>query len=277
MKRLSEDEQRRLNDDGYLFPISVLSAAEVSLYRNAFRQVESAFKECPHDYAYKRLHLYYRWAYDLVTHPKILDVIEDVLGPDIIVHSSSVFPKPPHSDDYVSWHQDGYYWQLDQPVLTSAWVALSESSPANGCMQVIPGTHRERLDHCEEPHGNNLLSSGLTLKAGIDPKAAVDVWLKPGELSLHNVNVLHGSLPNHSDTERLGFAIRYSMPSVSQLGDPVPGIPAKDVPVVLARGRNRWTHYREISEAPGTDFEHSLARHRESLFASGRATKSNTA
>ena len=189
-------------------------------------------------------HLCFRWAYDLATHSPILDAVEDLLGPDLLVHSTSAFAKRPHSPEFVSWHQDGYNWGLDVPRLASAWVALTESTSENGCLRVIPGSHRRaRLDHTTRHHENNLLGTGLQVAAEVDESQAVDVRLEAGEMSFHHVDIVHGSGPNHSDGPRIGFAIRYITPEVAQR--------RTHHEVVLARGSDRYGHFALRTTPPG--------------------------
>jgi ectoine hydroxylase-related dioxygenase (phytanoyl-CoA dioxygenase family) len=179
-------------------------------------------------------------------------VVESLLGPDLIVHSTSAFAKRPHSPEFVSWHQDGYNWGLDVPRLASAWVALTESTPENGCLRIIPGSHRRsRIEHVTWRHKHNMLGTGLHVADGIDEARAVDVRLEAGTMSLHHVDIVHGSGPNRSDIPRIGFAIRYTTPEVSQQR------PHHDV--VLARGTDRRGHFALRRTPPDGSLEEGLA------------------
>jgi non-heme Fe2+,alpha-ketoglutarate-dependent halogenase len=200
-----------------------------------------------------QLHLHFRWAFDLATRPAVLDAVEDIVGPDILVHSTTMFCKQSHDPGYVSWHQDAHNWRLDEPRLVSAWIALSESTPENGCLRVIPGSHRGRLEHEERPSEDNMLATGLTVADEVDESAAVDFVLDPGEMSLHHADLVHGSRGNRSDGKRIGFAIRYVSPAVSQ--------ERPHHAVVLARGEDVHGHYELLEREPSADFEESLAAH----------------
>jgi ectoine hydroxylase-related dioxygenase (phytanoyl-CoA dioxygenase family) len=121
-----------------------------------------------------------------------------------------VFYKPPRDTSYASWHQDSVYsgWHLTPSV--SAWIALTVSGPENGCMRVIPGSHKQGLlehDNVQDP--NMLNRRGERLQMDVDESQAVDVVLKPGEMSLHHTNIVHGSKPNTSDGPRIGFIVRF--------------------------------------------------------------------
>jgi ectoine hydroxylase-related dioxygenase (phytanoyl-CoA dioxygenase family) len=120
-----------------------------------------------------------------------------------------VLRKEPRSDAYVSWHQDSAYRTIGADDLFSAWIALTDSSATNGCMRAIPGSHRLRLPHVDAADGENLLSHGQRVVGDIDASGAVDLVLRAGEMSLHHIDVVHGSAPNRSDTPRLGFVVRY--------------------------------------------------------------------
>lgn len=243
-KRLSEEQVERYEQEGVLFPLEVLSAAEVLKFRSAFEQMESRLGTPLKPIQLAQSHLFLRWAYELVTHPSVLDIVEDIIGPDILVHSTTIFPKYPRDESYVSWHQDGYYWQLDKPSLASAWIALTDSNIENGCLRVVPGTHTSRIEHVSRPAKENLLTTGLEVAVDVDESTVSDIILRAGEMSLHHVNMVHGSNPNHSDTRRIGFAVRYVAPHVKQAR------PHHDV--LLARGHDDSRHFT-IGQPPPPD------------------------
>ena len=230
------------HETGLAFPIPIFDEKEKLYFQKAFGEFESIFENRPGNLQLKHLHLFYPWAYELVTHPEILNVIQQVLGPDIMVHSSSVFYKYPHDPSFVSWHQDGFYYDLNKSKLVSAWLALTDSTVENGCLRVLPGTHKQQYQHKEEKHENNMLPTGLTIGAAVDESEAINIELKAGEMSLHHVNIIHGSNPNPSDTKRIGFAIRYIVPEVKQK--------LNHFDVVLARGEDRYNHYSLLREPP---------------------------
>jgi hypothetical protein len=237
--------------DGILFPLPVLLPVEVSQFRAAFEELEAHLGGRPQHRQLIQLHLCYRWAYDLATHPAILDVVEEIIGPDILVHSTSVFPKYPHATDSILWHQDGYYWGLNTPRLISAWVALTNSSVENGCMRAVAGTHtKDVLPHVHSS-GNKNTRLSLEVAVEVDEGAALDVILAPGEMSLHHPYLIHGSNPNQTDEKRLGFAIRFAAAEVKQ------SLPHHAV--VLARGRYDENHFELLAEPPSDDIERGIA------------------
>ena len=191
--------------DGVVFPIRVLSDAEVTEFR---RELEAVARDGAK--RMDQLHMRYEWAFRLASHPAVLDAVESLIGPEILIDGNLVFYKPPHDASYASWHQDSVYsgWHLTPSV--SAWIALTASEPANGCMRVIPGSHKQGvLEHDNVQDPNMLNRRGERLRMDVDESQAVDLVLKPGEMSLHHTNIVHGSNPNTSDGPRIGFIVRF--------------------------------------------------------------------
>lgn len=205
MNTLSTQIVDRYQRDGIAFPIPVLSAEEVLAFR---AELEAICVNQPK--RLDQLHMQYSWAYRLASHKAVLDAVEDILGPNILVDGNLVFYKKPRDPRYASWHQDSVYsgWHLTPSV--SAWIALTQSKRENGCMRVIPGTHKQGLLEHENIQDPNLLNRrGERLRMDVDESQAVDVVLRPGEMSLHHTNIVHGSNPNSSDGPRIGFIVRF--------------------------------------------------------------------
>ena len=202
--------------DGIYFPIDLLSKEEVEHCKNSFLAQEAFLGDKVTYASFARLHHYFPWAYNLVMHPKIIEIMTSILGPNILVHGSTLFHKSPNDQKFVSWHQDSYNMQLNSYDYVSAWVALADSTKENGCLRVIPETHKKLYDHYLDPTENNLLKRGTTVDiSGLEDKV-LDVELKAGQMSLHHVNTIHGSNANISGERRMGFAIRYIADTVSQ-------------------------------------------------------------
>lgn len=145
----------------------------------------------------------------LVSDNRLLDLAELFIGPDIALFASHYICKPPADGMAVLWHQDGSYWPLEPMEVITFWLALTPSTPENGCMRVIPGTHRVELkDLVQRDDVPNVLNSGMD-ESLVDESAAVDVVLAPGDVSVHHPNIIHGSKPNTSDQWRRGLTIRY--------------------------------------------------------------------
>lgn len=156
----------------------------------------------------------------LVSDDRLLDIVEEFIGPDIALFSSHYIAKPPGEGQPVLWHQDGVYWPLDpKEDVVTVWLALDQTRPSNGCMRVVPGSQSLELQEIEENTDvDNVLNSETT--AEVDTSDAVPVELEPGDVSVHHPNILHGSEPNESYTWRRGLTIRYIPTSTSIEDDP---------------------------------------------------------
>ena len=217
-KLLGEDQVSAFHADGFVTPIPVLSSDEAARYRRRFEAYERAHDDWCSLARGQKLHLLQLWVAELVTHGRILDAVEDVLGPNILCWGTNLFVKEARDPAYISWHQDATYWGLDEPDVVTAWLALSASTRESGCMKMIPGSHHlEQLPHNDTLAENNLLSRGQEVAVEVNEDNAAYLELAPGEISLHNVRTVHGSEPNRSDDRRIGVAIRYVAPHVKQV------------------------------------------------------------
>ena len=153
---------------------------------------------------------------DVVKNPDIIHVVCSVLGTeDVLVWSSDWCIKSAHSSGFYSWHQDATYAGMAMPEkAVTVWLALTPSTPASGCLRVVPRSHKwGQLAHEFKPSNENMLSRGQQIVVGeqiVDfTNEAVDLRLQPGEMSLHSFRTIHASGPNQTDDPRIGFAIRY--------------------------------------------------------------------
>jgi ectoine hydroxylase-related dioxygenase (phytanoyl-CoA dioxygenase family) len=249
LKVLTSAQIQSYQEDGVLFPLPALSDTELQYFRSCHDELDRLLGGQATAQQKGECHLHYNWACDLATHPRILDAVEDVIGPDILIHSSTVFAKYPGDQRFISWHQDSFYWRLSEPRLVSAWIALTDSGVENGCMRVLPGTHRRRYEHIEQRHQNNILGKGLTVSEELDFARAVNVVLKAGEMSFHHANIIHGSQPNISTQPRIGYAVRYVSTDVSQK--------KPHHAVILARGHDQYGFYC-LQEKPTAGIEQGL-------------------
>ena len=154
--------------------------------------------------------------FDYCTDPRVLDLVEQLIGPDIILWGSQVFCKPARTGREVPWHQDGQYWPIRPLATCSVWIALDDVDAENGCMRYIPGSHASRTvyRHRVSDRAGIVLNQELDAPE-IDLTSTRDDCLRAGELSLHDVYLVHGSAPNRSLRRRAGFVIRY-MPATSR-------------------------------------------------------------
>jgi ectoine hydroxylase-related dioxygenase (phytanoyl-CoA dioxygenase family) len=248
-KVLTSLQIQSYQQDGLLFPLPALNDAELRYFRSCHDELDLRLGGRPTAQQKGECHLHYKWACDLATHTGILDAVEDLIGPNILVHSSTIFAKYAGDERFISWHQDAYYWSLSEPRLVSAWVALTDSSIENGSLRILPGTHTRRYEHIEQPEKNNILGNGLTVSEKLDFATAVDIVLKAGDMSFHHANIVHGSQPNTSAGPRIGFAVRYVSTDVRQ--------EKPHHEVILARGRDDCGFY-QLQEKPGAGIEQGL-------------------
>lgn len=217
-------------------------------------------------------HFLFPWLYDLATLPSVLDAVEHILGPDILIWSSQFFTKQPGDGGFVSWHQDSTYWGLEPNTITTAWIALTPSTPISGCMQVAPGTQTKKYPHSDTFGDKNLLSRGQEITVDVSHMETLDIVLQPGEMSLHHVDLAHGSEPNTATWPRIGYVIRYIPTSVRQLGG--------RTRATLVRGQDRYNHF-ELTEAPDGEltekgWENARdAKHRMATILMESATQSS--
>ena len=150
-----------------------------------------------------------RWL-EICRYPPLLDAVEAVLGPNLILVYSSVFIKPPHGSGKVSWHQDNNYWpSVHGTEVATAWLAIDDADAANAAMQVIPGSHAGYREYATVAAGtNNMLSKKAVITAELE-RSAVTLEMPAGALSVHDSFLLHGSGANHTERRRAGYTIRY--------------------------------------------------------------------
>ena len=252
--RLNEQQRKQFEQNGYLCPLQVLNAGEVKHYLSCYldyiahhKQRLDSLRPNQHYQVLSETHFVLPWVYEIVSNPRILDVVGTLLGPNLLAWNTNWFSKMPGEKTYVGWHQDGTYWNLRPPTVVTAWVALSPSISSNGCMRVVPGTHRQPMMLQRETYiPENALSRGQEIAAEVDERQAVDLDLQPGEMSLHHIWIVHGSNINTSpDTPRIGIAIRYTKPEVVQES------PMKPL-ALLVRGRDNYGNF-EILPPPKHD------------------------
>ena len=147
--------------------------------------------------------------------PEILDMVEQVLGNDFALWNSSFFAKPAHNGRATPWHQDGEYWPIRPVATCTVWIAIDDANTTNGCLKLIPGSHKkdELLAHETNPDPNLTLNQEV-LSSEFDESRSVDLVLEAGQMSLHDVRMVHGSEANTSPYPRRGMTLRY-MPLTS--------------------------------------------------------------
>lgn len=222
--KLSKALKEQYWRDGYLFPIDVMDAGEAAAHRAELEQIERDWlgADLPHPLnMYKRTnaHCVMPLAARLATDPRVLDVVEAVLGPDLMVWSAEFFIKEPGTRHVVGMHQDLTYWGMGETSdQVTAWIALSPSTRASGCMDFVAGSHKNPiLPHNDTFSDTNLLSRGQEVAVEIAEADKTRIELRPGQMSLHHGLTIHGSGPNSSEDRRIGIAIRYLNPNARQI------------------------------------------------------------
>ena len=243
--------------NGYVFPVPVMAAEEMAVIRGRLEgYLADAARDPKDDFLLQfKVHMAFTWADDLIRHPVILNAVEELIGPDILVWNTAVLVKNPHEPDFVTYHQDVLYWGNHPDHVVGAWIALADSTPEKGCMRVFPGSHKQGiLPHTDTFGKNNMLSRGQHISADLDQTQAVGMVLRAGEMSLHHTRTIHGSEPNRSDEARLGFVITYMVPVTNMIG-PRTG-------ATLVRGVDRHGHFDLEDARPAADLDPAgLAAH----------------
>lgn len=201
---------------GFITVPALFTAAELAPVEEYLVRNQDVAWSNKNDDPLREAHYHHRPIYDVCTAPKLLDCVEALLGPDLVLLYSHILNKPP-GGLRVAWHQDGpYWWRVEPKVAVTAWVALDDATVENGCMRVIPGTHRGNVDlgqrSVEEP--DLIQARPFELPAGVfDEARAVDLLMRRGDVSFHHSYLVHGSDPNQSVARRAALTIRYVTPS----------------------------------------------------------------
>lgn len=258
---LAVEDVERYERDGYLFPIRILGEVEAATEMRALEALESQRAGRIPPYMNTKVHLLVPRLWKLVHDPRIVGRVQDLLGPDILCYGTSFITKPGNRDGrHVAWHQDVTYWGLSAPEAVTAWLAFTPSVRGNGCVRVLPGTHRAAVPHTDSHDCRNMLGRGEKMVDEVNEHAAIDMVLAPGEMSLHHGLAIHGSAPNQTDSRRTGFVIRYIPSHVS------PAEGARNS-ATLVCGRNKGGF--DLEQAPEGEFHpDAVARHAK-VFRAG--------
>ncbi|MDA0275532.1 MAG: phytanoyl-CoA dioxygenase family protein [Proteobacteria bacterium] len=233
--------------EGYVCPVPVMPAAEALRLRGQLEAVEASQGGALHAPQRSRAFLLFKWLDALIRDPRVLDPIEQLIGPDILCWSTIFWIKDAGSRSFVSWHQDNTYWGLSSREVATAWFAISDASVEAGCMSVLPGSHQGRtLEHEDTYHEDNMLTRGQAIKA-IDESRAVSMPLRAGEMSIHNYCLAHGSGPNLSEDRRIGVSMHFMPPQTRQV------VGSWDC-AALVRGEDRYSHFVP-TPVPVRDFD----------------------
>jgi hypothetical protein len=245
-KKLTEAQIQAFQRDGFVSPIDVFTEEKALRLRSELEAAEQKWPEAFDGSARNNAHLNLMCLDEIVHNTILVDAIEDLIGPDILNYGTVLFIKEANDPAFVSWHQDARYMGLEPHVGITAWVALSEANDESGCMQMIPGSHGKIQDHNDTFDEENILTRGQEVQ-NVDESRAVSTPLRPGQMSIHNAQVIHSSQPNRSNDRRIGFVIQPYMPphvlqTITRTG------------AQLVRGKDKHGNF-ELIDRPKSDME----------------------
>jgi len=270
---VSPSLREKFLEDGFLMPVDIFTTEEITAHRRELERLEKRLTSINvgNKSQLNYPHVLFRFANEMVRNPRLLDVVESILGPDILIWGSTFFIKEPQTESYVSWHQDMKYWGLsDTNGQVSAWIALNEVGQDNGCMQFLPGSHHgEMLDHRDTFSETNILTRGQEADIEIDTAKILHVELAPGQASFHHGKLLHASPPNRSTRRRIGLAVQFIAPHVRQQV-------AENDFAMLVRGEDRYGYF-ELTDPPEDDLSPgAVALHHRILTSQNEAMYEGT-
>ena len=247
------DYRSSFQKNGFISPVDIIDVDQIFSHRKKLEEAENVLGSLHYK---SKVHTIIKSAYELASNTKMLDMVETILGDNILLYNVTYIIKEPNSLSHVSWHQDLTYWGFDADFQVSAWLALSEASELSGAMRMIPGSHLDgQKDHEITNDKNNVLLQGQTVR-DIDESTSVLCALKPGQASFHHGWTLHTSMPNRSNDRRIGLNIQYISTKMKQLKN------KKDT-AMCVRGKDHFNNF--INEKPATadiDFK-ALERFKE--------------
>jgi hypothetical protein len=250
---LAPADVARYARDGFLSPNRALTADDAAACRAKLEAFERAIggpltadATARHR---SRTHVLLTWVHGLASHPAILDAVESLIGPNILVFTSTWFIKEPESAAIAAWHQDATYFGLRPHLRVTAWLALTDATAENGCMEFLPGSHqRGQLPHTAGVVAESVNRARQAVDGAVDDAPAVHAPLAAGEFSLHHTLTLHRSQPNRSRGRRIGLGISYIPTHVSHVSETV------KAPAMLVRGVDAFGHF-DLEPAPRGDLD----------------------
>ncbi|MCC2686959.1 MAG: phytanoyl-CoA dioxygenase [Paenibacillaceae bacterium] len=234
-------------EEGYSGPIQGLSLEEADDGYNRFFEVlgQSKYAAGTTNVGLSAWHHRYRWAYDLAAHPSIVGAMRQILGNDLVLWAMHFWYKEPGNAKYIPWHQDYNYWPMNPAINATAWVSLGWSVRENGCLRIVPGTHREHLEHVTVTDSLSSFKEGLPAEK-VDESRIVDVEMTPGQIVFFNEATFHGSERNQSHIPRVAFSVRYTTPEVKFVMEDWGGNKNR-IRTFLVSGEDRYHHNDAIA------------------------------
>ena len=209
---LSKIIKQDYNNNGYAIIRSVIEPDLVEEVQKHVEWLQNKYPKIRPEAFHHDLLVNDPFIHKLLNNQNMLDIVEMIIGPNIALFGAHYIAKRPKDGKPVGWHQDGSYWPLEPMNVVSVWLAGTESFKKNGCMRVIPGTHNKKLlkpsQMIKLDTENYVLDLAIS-SDDIDDSEAVDVELNPGDISIHNPSIIHGSNSNFSNTWRIGLTLRF--------------------------------------------------------------------
>lgn len=234
--------------NGYYMPVDVLPQ---KMANEAALKIEKISNNPNHKIKHPwnlQSHLLANWIFNICVYPKVLDAVENIIGPNILIQSADIFIKTPSGSKYINWHQDANYWGLKPFELVTGWIALTDTFKENGCMSYLPKSHlNNKIKHTETFAPNSDLTKGQEINLNIDKNSEVPVILKSGQMALHHCLLAHASGLNSTESSRIGIAIRYLPTYVKQTEGP-------PLSMILVRGKDEFNHFKK-DKIPEGDFD----------------------
>lgn len=209
---LSDKQVKEYHENGFAIMDYRLSDEDLKDIKEAHKNLIDKYPEyvdyCPKILAYDLNFL--KYARD----KNILECVSQVIGPDIALWNSSLFAKPAINGKATPWHQDGQYWPIRPIATTTVWLAIDEATEENGCLEFIPGSHKEKKTLSHQTNNDPKYNLNQEIGEEINSANVFKLCLEPGQMSLHDVFLVHGSKENKSDKSRRGMTMRF-MPTTS--------------------------------------------------------------
>lgn len=253
-QRLASRRREAFETRGFIGPVPVASPEAMRGHRarlEAFEQAWPAHK----GKLFQAPHLLFPWLFELLKTPPLLDALEALLGPDLLLVQCGFRIKEPGDSRYVAWHQDDHYIKI-APLFVTAVIAFSDNTPESGCLKLVPGSHRrEPLPHQDLDDASNMLTRGQQITAEFDHGAAETVALEAGEAVIFHCRTIHGSAPNRASDRRINIQVEYCATAARRLG-------SRDY-AALVRGRDDYGHFDPLPQPAAELGPEAFAAHRE--------------
>lgn len=258
MALYSEDIARRYWDDGFVAPIRLLADDETRAYRADLEHFVRSYAGAPayDEWTYFKSNLVLKWVADLAQKTRVLEIVESILGPNILLWNAFLPVKPPKSAGYFGWHQDATYWYLS-PIdeVVTVWLALSPVDGANGGMRMVGRSHKGgQLPHEITRDEGSMLRRGQRVIQRVDDTVATDITLAAGEASIHHPLTLHGSGDNSSHDWRLAVSFNFISSHVAPHED-------RTESAMLVRGTYPASGVLRLENAPANDLHPEALAH----------------